>query len=87
MRPFTYEALPGRVVFGPGAFERAADELERLGATRAAHRRPLGASWADRLAAALGARGARIDDVRRTCPSNGPRRPARWRAIPARMPS
>ena len=34
---FTYEALPGRVVFGAGAArERLADEVERLGAERAA---------------------------------------------------
>jgi alcohol dehydrogenase class IV len=31
---FTYEALPGRVVFGVGALDRLAEELARLGARR-----------------------------------------------------
>ena len=65
MRPFVYDALPGRVVFGPGEFSRAGDELDRLGAERVlliADRS--GSSWADRLAATFGARlVARIDDV------------------------
>lgn len=65
MRPFVYEALPGRVVFGPGEFSHAADELDRLSAKRVlliADRS--GSSWADRLAEALGARlVARIDEV------------------------
>ena len=65
MRPFVYDALPGRVVFGVGAFSRAGDEIERLGAERVlliADRS--GSSWADRLGEALGARlVARIDDV------------------------
>ncbi len=35
MRTFTYEALPGRIVFGPGASrEKLADEVDRLGARR-----------------------------------------------------
>lgn len=35
MRSFAYEALPGRIVFGPGAArERLPGELERLGANR-----------------------------------------------------
>ena len=35
MQPFTYDALPGRVVFGPGtARARLADEISRLGASR-----------------------------------------------------
>ena len=33
MRDFTYDALPGRVVFAAGAFDRAGDELARLGVT------------------------------------------------------
>jgi alcohol dehydrogenase class IV len=65
MRPFVYDALPGRVLFGPGEFSKAAIELDRLGARRIvliADRS--GASWADRLAGTLGARiVARIDDV------------------------
>jgi alcohol dehydrogenase class IV len=35
MLSFTYEALPGRVVFGVGSLERLAQEVERLGASRA----------------------------------------------------
>ena len=65
MRPFTYDALPGRVVFAPGAFDGTANELSRLGAERAlliADRS--GASWAERLHAALStAIVATIDDV------------------------
>jgi maleylacetate reductase len=66
MEPFVYDALPGRVVFGNGAFDRVPDELERIGATRVlliADRS--GLTWADRLAGALGAGlVSRIDDVR-----------------------
>jgi maleylacetate reductase len=33
--PFTYDALPGRIVFGPGvSLSRLADEVSRIGATR-----------------------------------------------------
>src|SRR3984957_17194857 len=35
MLNFTYEQLPTRVVFGVGAFDRLAEEVERLGAHRA----------------------------------------------------
>lgn len=36
MRSFTYEALPGRVVFGPGTSrERLAEEIDQLGVERA----------------------------------------------------
>ena len=35
MLNFTYDQLPTRVVFGVGAFDRLAAEVERLGATRA----------------------------------------------------
>jgi maleylacetate reductase len=31
---FTYDALPGRVVFGPGAVDRLGEEVDRLGARR-----------------------------------------------------
>jgi maleylacetate reductase len=34
MRSFTYDALPGRVVFGLGSVEGVPDEVERLGASR-----------------------------------------------------
>jgi alcohol dehydrogenase class IV len=66
MQPFVYDALPGRVVFANGSFDRVPDELERLRGTRVlliADRS--GVSWADRLAGSLGERVvARIDDVR-----------------------
>jgi Alcohol dehydrogenase, class IV len=32
MKAFTYDALPGRVVFGVGAFDRLTDEIDALGA-------------------------------------------------------
>jgi maleylacetate reductase len=35
MRSFTYDQLPARVFFGAGSIERLADEVSRLGATRA----------------------------------------------------
>lgn len=35
MRSFTYDQLPARVIFGAGSIERLADEVPRLGATRA----------------------------------------------------
>lgn len=50
MRPFTYDALAGRVVFGEGAFDQVPAELDRLGALRVlliADRS--GHAWADRL--------------------------------------
>jgi alcohol dehydrogenase class IV len=66
MRPFAYDALPGRVVFGNGAFERVPDELDRLGARRVLLiADPSGRTWADRLADRIGSRiVGRIDDVR-----------------------
>jgi alcohol dehydrogenase class IV len=66
VRSFTYDALPGRVVFGAGAFEGVPAELDRLAASRVlliADR--MGRRWADDLAETLGERvAARIDDVR-----------------------
>ena len=35
MEPFIYTALPARVVFGSGTLARVADEIRRLGRTRA----------------------------------------------------
>jgi alcohol dehydrogenase class IV len=66
MTSFTYNALPGRVVFGPGTFERVPDEIDRLGARRilliadgAGH------SWAEDLVARFGDRiVGRISEVR-----------------------
>ena len=66
MQPFVYDALPGRVVFANGAFDRVPDELRRLGVSRVvviADRS--GTAWADRLAKALGPNLiGRIEDVR-----------------------
>jgi alcohol dehydrogenase class IV len=66
MRSFVHDALPGRVVFGVGSFDRVPAELDRLGVARIlliADR--MGRPWADELAERLGARTvARIDDVR-----------------------
>jgi alcohol dehydrogenase class IV len=66
MHPFVYDALPGRVVFANGAFDRVPDEVDRLGGSRVlliADRS--GHAWADRLAGSLGERVVgRIDDVR-----------------------
>jgi maleylacetate reductase len=57
MTSFTYNALPGRVVFGEGAFTRVPDEIDRLGGQRIlliADRS--GGSWAQQLVAQLGGR-------------------------------
>jgi maleylacetate reductase len=56
MRSFTYDQLPARVVFGAGSIERLADEVARLGATRALvlstpGQRRLGEEGAHRLGA------------------------------------
>ena len=67
---FSYNALPGRVVFGAGSFERAADEIERLGASRIL-------LIADRSGAGLGgsargSAGARLVAPGRRCPPHVP---------------
>jgi maleylacetate reductase len=66
MASFTYNALPGRVVFGAGTFERVPEEIDRLGAQRVlliADRS--GHSWAQQLVGRLGGRiVATISDVR-----------------------
>ena len=63
MKPFVYNALPGRVVFGAGALARLPEELERLGARRAlVLSTPGRADDAGRLAASLGARAAGVYD-------------------------
>lgn len=63
MKPFVYDALPGRVVFGAGTLARLPDELERLGVRRALLLSTPGrADSARRLAASLGARAAGVYD-------------------------
>jgi maleylacetate reductase len=66
MTSFTYNALPGRVVFGVGAFDRVPEEIDRLGGRRIlliADRS--GRSWAQQLVARLGERIIRtISEVR-----------------------
>ena len=57
MRSFTYDALPGRVVFGEGAFARVPDEIDQLGGRRIlliADRS--GRQWGQQLVARFGAR-------------------------------
>jgi maleylacetate reductase len=66
VEPFVYDALPGRVVFGEGAFGRLPDELDRLRARRVlliADRS--GRAWAENIGHAIGDRiVGRIADVR-----------------------
>jgi maleylacetate reductase len=55
MRPFVYNALPARVVFGHGTISQVADEVERLGCHRAlVLSTPLQQADAERLASQLG---------------------------------
>jgi maleylacetate reductase len=54
--PFVYEARPVKVVFGPGRVAEAADELGKLGATRAMLIADARAPGADAVAHALGDR-------------------------------
>ena len=57
MRPFVYNGLPARVVFGAGALARLPEELDRLGAKRAlVLSTPEQAKSAAEVAKALGAR-------------------------------
>jgi maleylacetate reductase len=63
MKPFVYNALPGRVVFGAGALAKLPQELDRLGAKRAlVLSTPGRAEDARRLAASLGAGAAGVYD-------------------------
>jgi maleylacetate reductase len=55
MRPFVYNALPARVVFGHGTISQVADEVGRLGCRRALILSTLQQqSDAERLASHLG---------------------------------
>lgn len=59
MKPFTYTALPARVIFGVGTTDRLPDELERLGVKRAMIlTTPPQADQGRELADLLGARAA-----------------------------
>ncbi len=56
MLAFTYDALPGRVLFGVGCLDKLPEEIERLGATRALvlstpEQRKEGQQMVDRLGA------------------------------------
>jgi hypothetical protein len=78
MRQFTYQALPMRVVFGAGSRIRLADEVADLGLTRvlvlcSPKQRDVG----DRIAAALGGRGAGLfseGQRARSSPRSAPQR-------------
>jgi alcohol dehydrogenase class IV len=61
MRSFTFDALPGRVVFGIGSLSGLPDEVDRLGATRVlVFADPTTKEIADEAAESLGARFAGI---------------------------
>jgi maleylacetate reductase len=61
IRPFTYEQLPGRVVFGEGSLDRLPDEVARLSAERAlVLATPEQAAGAEDAARRLGARSAGV---------------------------
>jgi alcohol dehydrogenase class IV len=61
MKPFTYQASPTRVVFGPGALSQVGAEVERLGARRAlVLSTPEQATSAERVAGLLGGRSAGV---------------------------
>ncbi len=63
MLEFTYETLPGRVLFGTGSLERLADEVAKLGAARALVLcTPGKRALAEDAARRLGARAAGICD-------------------------
>lgn len=61
MKPFTYQAAPTRVVFGPGTLGQVGAEIERLGARRAlVLSTPEQAASAERVAGMLGERSAGV---------------------------
>ena len=63
MRQFVYNALPARVVFGPGAVKHLPEEIGRLGAKRALLlSTPQQADAVRQVAASLGARAAGVFD-------------------------
>jgi maleylacetate reductase len=76
MRSFTFDALPGRVVFGAGSAEDLPEEVDRLGASGVLIiTDPATRPVADRLATALGARCTGIfADVQQHVPIEAARR-------------
>ena len=70
MKAFTYDTLPGRVVFGVGAIAGLPDEVERLGASRVLIvTDPMTKPVADELAEHLGGRFAAVfSDVQQHVP-------------------
>lgn len=61
MQPFTYQATPTRVVFGPGTLKALGEEIERLGARRAlVLSTPEQAGLAGQVAGLLGPRAAGV---------------------------
>jgi maleylacetate reductase len=61
IRPFVYEPLPARVIFGAGTLARLGDEVERLGLERVlVLATPARQGEAERLAASLGQRAAGV---------------------------
>ncbi len=60
---FTYDALPSRVIFGAGCLDQLAEEIERLGASRAlVLSTPQQRGLATSIAALLGSRAAGLFD-------------------------
>jgi maleylacetate reductase len=63
MLAFTYDALPSRVIFGAGSLDKLADEIERLGASKAlVLSTPQQRGMAMEIASRLGARAAGLFD-------------------------
>ena len=63
MLEFTYDALPSRVIFGAGCLEKLAEEIERLGASKAlVLSTPQQRELASGIAARLGSRAAGVFD-------------------------
>lgn len=61
IRPFVYEPLPARVIFGAGTLARLGEEVERLGLERVlVLATPAQQGEAERLAASIGARAAGV---------------------------
>ena len=65
MKPFIYNGLPSRVIFGQGSLDQLGREIDLLGATRAlVLATPQQRAQADALAASLGSRAAGVSQKR-----------------------